>query len=470
MDRKDGTFDLIVVGAGPGGYVAAIRAAQLGQRVAIVDRGARLGGTCLNVGCIPTKALLESSHHYAQVAGHGLEDHGIRVQGASIDLSVTMARKDRVVRQLTDGVAYLMKRNRIQVFQGEARLAREGNSVDVVAADGTTTELTGAAVVLASGSEPVPLPGLPFDHERILDSTDALSLTEVPGHLVVVGAGAVGLELGLVWRRFGAKVTVVELMPTIAPFADRMISRTLQRALEAQGIEFLLGHRVQGADQSGARVTLTLEGPEGQVQPLTCDRVLVAIGRRPATGWLAGTGVELDERGRVVVDERLATSRAGLYAIGDLIPGPMLAHKAEGDGVAVAEIIAGTSKAMASGPIPSVIYTWPELAVVGIGQDEARAEKIPTRVGRFLFKANGRAATMGEREGAVAVVAHRDTGELLGVHMVGPGVSELVAEATVALASGMTARQLGEVSHAHPSLAEALKEAALAAAGHALHA
>jgi len=462
-------FDLFVIGGGPGGYVAAIRGAQLGLKVGLAEVRPTLGGTCLNVGCIPSKALLESSGHFHRVR-RGLGEHGIDAGPAAIDVGRMMARKEQVVRDLTEGIRFLMKKNKVQVFQGRGRLAGPGRAA--VASDGGEDGVEAAHIVLAMGSVPLEIPSLPFDGQRIVTSTEALSFPAVPEHLVVVGAGAVGLEIGSVWGRLGARVTVVELLPTITPFADRMMARTLERALAKQGLSFRLGSRIAGARVRGERVEAEVADPKGAAETLDCDRLLVSAGRRPATGGagLQEAGVRLDAGGRVEVDDRFRTSLPGVYAIGDLIRGPMLAHKAEEEGVAVAEGIAGNPVHVDHGLIPSVVYTHPELAQVGATEEELKARGEPFRAGRFYFQANGRARCAGEDEGLVKVLAHAETGRLLGVHIVGPSASELIAEAAAALASGATAAQLAAVVHAHPTLSEALREAALAVDKRQIHA
>ncbi len=462
------TFDVVVIGSGPGGYVAAIRAAQLGQSVCLVERYGSLGGTCLNVGCIPSKALLESSEVYHLVKNH-LPRHGIGASGLVLDLTTMQQRKEGIVKELTDGVAMLMKKNKVTVLHGRGSLAAPGQVVVDHGED--HSELSARAVILATGSKSVQLPFMPRDRKVVLDSTDALSLTRVPGHLVVVGAGAVGLELGSVWRRLGAKVTVVEMLPQIAPFADRAMAKTLQRSLKSQGMEFLLKTRVAKADMVDDGATLTLEREGKDPLELTCDQVLVAVGRRPNTEGLGleELGVATLASGHVEVDEQLRTNLDGVYAIGDLVPGPALAHKAEEEGVAVAEHIAGQVGHVNYETIPSVIYTAPELAMVGITEEQAKADGVKIRTGRFLFRANGRAKALGEVDGLVKIVAHAATDRLLGVHVVGPRASELIAEAVLAMEFSASAEDLARTIHAHPTLSEVVKEAALAVDGRAIH-
>ena len=462
------TFDLVVIGSGPGGYVCAIRAAQLGKSVAIVEKRATLGGTCLNVGCIPSKALLESSEVFEQTMNRAGE-HGVVVGDVGLDLESMMARKDRIVSELTDGVAGLMKKNKITVFAGRGELT--GPTTVVVHGDDGDSEIEAAAICLAMGSTVVDLPFLPIDGDRVVSSTEALSFDAVPKHLVVIGAGAVGLELGSVWRRLGSQVTVVEMLPTITPFADKQMAKTLERALADQGLEFRLSTTVTAAKVLKTKVKLTVESEKGGTETIDCDRVLVAVGRRPVTdgAGLDAAGVRLDDNGRVGVDGRLRTNVANIYAIGDLVRGPMLAHKAEEEGVAVAETIAGMPGHVNDDVIPNVVYTDPELAMVGRTEAELKDAGVPFNTGRFMFRANGRAKSLGNETGMVKILAHSETDEILGVHMVGPRVSDLIAEAAMAMEMRASAEDLARTCHAHPTLAEVVKEAALAVDKRALH-
>ena len=462
------TFDVVVVGAGPGGYVAAIRAAQLGMKVALVEKEKALGGTCLRIGCIPSKALLESSELY-YAAGHEFAQHGIDVGELGFDLGTMLARKMKIVTELTDGIGLLMKKNKVAVFQGVGQLIGAG-AVRVTGPE-EPVELQASSIVLATGSEPIQVPGLPFDGERIVTSTEALAFDEVPQRLVVVGAGAVGLELGSVWQRLGAEVTVVELLPRIVPFADRQASQVLQRSLKAQGLRFLLRTRVTGAEIGDTEVVVTTENEKGVTEQFTCDRVLVAVGRRAHTAGLglSEAGVALDDAGRVLIDEKFRTNVEGIYAIGDLVAGPMLAHKAEEEGVAAAELIAGLAGHVNYDSIPSVVYTNPELAQVGLTEDQVKERGLDYRVGKFFFKANGRAKSLGQTDGMVKIIAHAKTDRLLGVHLVGPRVSDLVAEAVTAFELHASAEDLARTVHAHPTLSEVVKEAALAVDKRAIH-
>jgi dihydrolipoamide dehydrogenase len=459
-------FDFAVIGAGPGGYVAAIRAAQLGMKVVLIEERDRLGGTCLNVGCVPSKALLESSELF-QVARDRLEEHGIGASGVQLDLAKMMERKSRIVTEVTDGLGLLMKKNKITVISGRGVLAGD-KRIKVSGPDGAT-ELEASHIVLAMGSVPVELPGLPFDGKKIISSTEALELTEVPGRMVVVGGGAIGLELGSVWKRLGAEVTVVELLPRIAIFADVQLSKGLKKELAGQGIQILLESKVIAADTSGDEIRVTVEGKNGESE-LTCDTLLVAVGRRPCldTAGLEEAGVTVDQ-GRVKVDRQWRTSVPDIYAIGDLIHGPMLAHKAEDEGVAVAELAAGRPGHVNYGAIPNVIYTMPELAQVGLTEAEAREQGIPVKVGRSYFKANARAKSLAEEEGLVKVIAHAETDRILGVHILGTRASDMIAEAVLAMEFQASSEDIVRTCHAHPTLSEIFREAAMAVDRRSIH-
>jgi len=425
--------DVLVIGAGPGGYVGAIRAAQLGLRVACVEKMPTLGGTCLNIGCIPSKALLDSSEWFSQ-AQNKFAHHGIGCDGLRLDLPTMMSRKDTVVKGLTQGIVGLFKKNKVSHWEGQARF-RDPHTVEITANDGTQQFVQANAIVIATGSEPIALPSLSFDGDRIISSTEALSLPEVPQHLVVIGGGAIGLELGSVWLRLGAKVAVVELLPRLIPGTDAQIASALQRALTKQGFTFILGARVtQGVVQDG-QVTLTVENDKGQRSELTADRVLVAVGRKPYTAGLgaAEVGVAFDEHRRIVVDKYYQTNVPGVYAIGDVIAGPMLAHKAEEEGVALAERLAGQAGQVNYDVIPGVVYTWPEVATVGLSEEAAKSTGIDYRAGTFSFLANGRARCMDEAEGMVKVIAETKSDRVLGIHIVGPRASERTSEAVMAM-------------------------------------
>jgi dihydrolipoamide dehydrogenase len=462
------SFDLVIIGAGPGGYVCAIRAAQLGLKTALVEKRHALGGTCLNVGCIPSKALLESSELYESARKHAA-DHGIVLDDVALDLKAMMARKGGIVNELTDGVAMLMKKNRVSVFNGRGSLTAPGKVT--VAGDSGVTEIEARNICLAMGSEAIELPFLPFDGERVVSSTEALDFSSVPKRMVVIGAGAVGLELGSVWRRLGAKVTVVEMLPTITPFADKATANALQRSLTDQGMEFRLQSKVTAGKVLKKSVKLTVENAKGEIEEIAADKVLVAVGRRPLTedAGLEKVGVALDEGSRVKIDDDFRTNVDGIFAIGDLVRGPMLAHKAEEEGVAVAEKMAGMAGHVNYEAIPNVVYTEPELAMVGRTEAELKEAGIKFAVGRFMFRANGRAKCLGLQDGMVKILADKETDRILGVHMVGPRASELIAEAAVAMEFSASAEDLARTCHAHPTLSEVVKEAALAVDKRALH-
>lgn len=464
MERK--SYDLVVVGAGPGGYVAAIRAAQLGMSVACVDEHERLGGTCLRVGCIPTKALLESSARWEEVSsGKRLAEHGVRVAGAELDLAAVHRRKDGIVEGLTAGVAALFKKNRVARYHGRGRLAGAG----LVRVEGRDAlELQARHVLLAPGSQPATLPGVALDGDRIATSTEALAYAAVPQRLVVIGAGFIGLELGTVWRRLGSQVTVVEYLDRILPGTDLEIAREAQKLLARQGLEFRLGCRVRGAGVERGECVVEIDGQE----PARGDRVLVAVGRKPATAdlGLETAGVALDDKGRIAIGDGWATTAAGVHAIGDAVRGPLLAHKASEEGVACVERLAGREARVDENAIPGVCYTEPEIASVGRTEEALREAGVEFRKGVFHFRATPRARCLGAIDGRVKVLAEAATGRLLGVHLIGPHAGELIAEATAALALGATAADLAGICHAHPTLAEALKEAALAVDGRAIHA
>jgi dihydrolipoamide dehydrogenase len=466
-------FDLIVIGAGPGGYVAAIRAAQLGKRVACVDRRAALGGTCLNIGCIPSKALLDSSELYAQARTH-LGRHGIGVGEVKLDLGAMMARKDRVVKGLTDGVAFLFKKNKITFVNGSARLAapRDGEPHQVQVKGARDEVLEAPAVLLATGSEPTSLPSLSFDGSHIVSSTEALAFDKVPQHLIVVGAGYIGLELGSVWCRLGAKVTVLEFLPRILPTGDAEIAELLYRSLVRQGLTFHLDTKVTGAGTQGGQVVVNASSKGSDVL-FQGDKVLVAVGRRPYTRGLGleEAGVPVDPKtGRLTVDENFETVVPGIFAIGDLIDGPMLAHKAEDDGIACAERLAGMKTHVNYLTVPSVIYTHPEVASVGPTEEEVRASGREYKVGKFPFSANGRAKCLDETEGLVKMIADADTDRLLAVHIFGPWASDLIAECVTVMEFAGSAEDIARICHAHPTLSEAVREAALAVDKRAIHA
>lgn len=458
-------FDVIVIGAGPGGYVCAIRAAQLGMKVACVEKRETLGGTCLNVGCIPSKALLQSSEHYEE-AQHKLADHGVTVGSVKLDLARMQARKGEVVGANVKGVEFLFRKNKVTWLKGEGRITAPG-TVSVAGKDYTAKH-----IVIASGSESIPLPGVEVDEKQIVTSTGGLELTNVPKHLVVIGGGYIGLELGSVWRRLGAEVTVVEFLDRLVPSMDLEVGKAFERILAKQGIKTKLKTKVMGAAKSKQGVTLTLEpAAGGATEELMADVVLVAIGRRPYVAGLGldNAGVALDERGRIKVDSHYATNVPGIYALGDVIAGPMLAHKAEEEGVALAEMLAGQKPHLNYGAIPGVVYTWPEVASVGETEDQLKARGVAYKVGKFPFTANGRARAMGDMDGFVKILADKATDKVLGAHIIGPDAGTLIAELVLAMEFGASAEDVARTCHAHPSLNEAVKEAALAVDGRALH-
>ncbi|HAR44005.1 MAG TPA: dihydrolipoyl dehydrogenase [Bdellovibrionales bacterium] len=467
-------FDLIIIGGGPGGYVGAIRAGQLGLKTACVEKRKALGGTCLNIGCIPSKALLESSEHFHH-ARTKFQKHGILVSDVKIDLPQMMKRKDAVVRQLTNGIGGLFKKNGVENVNGKAELVSvtgEQKQVRVELEGGTVRMLQAPRVMLATGSEPVNLPFIPFDGKRVLSSTEALSIPEVPKHLVVIGGGVIGLELGSVWLRLGAKVTVVEFMDRIVPFADPQVGAELHKALSKQGMEFKLATKCLGSkSQPNGLLVEVEELASGTKSQIECDYVLVATGRKPYSEGLGleKLGIKKDKAGRVEVDAHYQTDVPGLYAVGDLIVGPMLAHKAEEEGIAAVELMAGQAGHVNYNAIPSVVYTSPELASVGATEDELKAKGVQFKTGSFPFTANGRAKCMEDTEGLVKIIADSKTDRVLGVHMVGPRVSELIAEAVSVIEFGGSAEDIARTCHAHPTLAEVVKEAAMAVDKRAIH-
>jgi dihydrolipoamide dehydrogenase len=459
------SFDVIVIGAGPGGYVCAIRAAQLGMKVACVEKRATLGGTCLNVGCIPSKALLQSSEHFHE-ATHKLAEHGVNVGAVSLDLKKMQARKGEVVGANTKGIEFLFKKNKVTWLKGEGRIAAPGK---VTVGD---TTYDAKHIIIATGSESIPLPGVEVDEKQVVTSTGGLELTKVPGHMVVIGGGYIGLELGSVWRRLGAEVTVVEYLDRLVPSMDTEVGQAFQKVLGKQGMKFKLGTKVTGATKAKDGVTLSLEAAAGgKAETLKADVVLLAIGRRPYVDGLGlkEAGVALDERGRVKTDAHFATNIPGIWAIGDVITGPMLAHKAEEEGVALAEMLAGQHGHVNYGVIPGVVYTWPEVASIGETEDQLKARGAGYKVGKFPFMANGRARAMGEMDGFVKILADKDTDRVLGAHIIGPDAGTLIAEIAIAMEFGASAEDVARTCHAHPSLNEAVKEAALAVDGRPLH-
>lgn len=463
-------FDVTVIGGGPGGYVAAIRAAQLGLKVACVEKRGSLGGTCLNVGCIPSKALLESSHLYAE-AQHGMAQHGVKVKVMEFDLSVMQSRKTGVVDSLCKGIEGLFRKNKVTYVKGSATITAPGK-VSVALLEGGSALIETDKIIIATGSDVVGLPGVPIDEKRILSSTGALALSAIPKSMIVIGAGAIGLEMGSVWRRLGTQVAVIEYLDRIIPGMDGGIARDFQRILEKQGFIFRLGTKVTGAKVTPEGVSLTIEPAKGGApEEARADVVLVAIGRKPYTSGLGleNVGVKLDQRGRIETNPHFETGVPGIYAIGDVIAGPMLAHKAEDEGVAVAEIIAGQAGHVNYDAIPAIIYTSPEVAAVGKTEEELKAAGIAYNVGSFPFMANSRARAVGQAEGAVKILACAKTDKVLGVHILGPDAGTIIAEAVVAMEFSASAEDIARICHAHPTLNEAVKEAAFAVDKRAIH-
>jgi dihydrolipoamide dehydrogenase len=458
-------YDVAIIGSGPGGYVAAIRCAQLGMKTAIIEKYNVLGGTCLNVGCIPSKALLDSSHHYQDAIKH-FEDHGIEIPGdIKINLEKMIARKQTVVDQTTAGIDFLMKKNNITVFNGWGAF-KDATHI-TIESDGKTQEIEAKNTIIATGSKPATLPFIKIDKERIITSTEALKLKEVPEHLLVIGGGVIGLELGLVYLRLGAKVSVIEYMDRIIPTMDSAQSKELTKALKKQGMQFYTAHKVSQVTKKGKSITVTATDKKDKEIHLTGDYCLVSVGRKPYTEGLKleNAGVQVNERGQVEVNEKLQTNISNIYAIGDVIKGAMLAHKASEEGVFVAEVLAGQKPHINYNLIPGVVYTWPEVASVGKTEEQLKQENTPYKVGQFPMRALGRSRASGDIDGFVKILSHKQTDEVLGVHMVGARVADVIAEAVTAMEFRASAEDIARMSHAHPTYAEAVKEAALAASG-----
>lgn len=462
---------MVIIGSGPGGYVCAIRCAQLGMKTALIERYNALGGTCLNVGCIPSKALLDSSEHYHQ-AVHNFGEHGIELKSApKVNLGQMIKRKAGVVEQTVKGIEFLMKKNKITVFHGHGSFV-DARTVSIAGADGNTTLVSAPKMVIATGSKPASLPFISIDKKRIITSTEALELKEVPKHLIIIGGGVIGLELGSVYGRLGSKVSVVEFMDSIIPAMDRSLGKELQRVLKKSGFDFYMSHKVKEVTAKGKSVTVKADSKTGEELVLEGDYCLVAVGRRPYTDNLGldKAGVAVDERGRVLVNDHLETQVPGIYAIGDVVRGAMLAHKAEEEGVFVAEVMAGQKPHIAYHLIPGVVYTWPEVASTGYTEEQLKEKGIAFKTGNFPFRASGRARASMDTDGFIKVLAHAETDEILGVHMIGPRVADLIAEAVVAMEFRASAEDIGRISHAHPTFTESFKEAALDATGkRALH-
>jgi dihydrolipoamide dehydrogenase len=464
------SFDVVIIGSGPGGYVSAIRCAQLGFKTAIIEKYSTLGGTCLNVGCIPSKALLSSSHHYSEIAHFA--EHGIELSGeVKVNLEKMIARKQAVVDQTSGGINYLMDKNKVTVFNGLGSFV-DATHVAIAKADGTSETIEAKNIIIATGSKPSSLPFIKIDKERIITSTEALALKEVPKHLVIIGGGVIGIELGQVYLRLGAQVSVVEFMDRIIPGMDSSLSKELTKVLKKQGMKFYTSHKVQSVERAGDVVTVKAENAKGEIITLEGDYSLVSVGRRPYTDGLNAdkAGVKISDRGQVEVNDHLQTSVSNIYAIGDVVRGAMLAHKAEEEGTMVAEIIAGQKPHIDYNLIPGVVYTWPEVAAVGQTEEQLKASGVEFKSGSFPFKALGRARASGDLDGFVKILADAKTDEVLGVHMIGARTADLIAEAVTAMEFRASAEDISRMSHAHPTFAEAIKEAALAATDNrALH-
>lgn len=463
-------FDVTVIGSGPGGYVAAIRCAQLGFKTALIEKYSTLGGTCLNVGCIPSKALLDSSEHFHNAA-HTFENHGIIINEPKADLARMIARKNEVVDQTTKGINFLMDKNKVTVFEGLGSF-ESATKIKVTKNDGSSESIESKYTIIATGSKPSTLPFITLDKERIITSTEALNLKEIPKHLVVIGGGVIGLELGSVYLRLGSEVMVVEFMDKIIPTMDGALSKELQKVLKKQGMKFMLSTGVQSVERKGDSVTITAKDKKGEEVKVEGDYVLVSVGRRPYTDGLGleNAGVELDERGRVKVNPHLQTNVANIYAIGDVVQGAMLAHKAEEEGVFVAETIAGQKPHINYNLIPGVVYTWPEVAGVGKTEEQLKEEGAAYKVGSFPMRALGRSRASGDIDGLIKVLADEKTDEILGVHMIGARAADMIAEAVIAMEFRASAEDIARSSHAHPTFTEAIKEACLDATGkRALH-
>ncbi|WP_299432993.1 dihydrolipoyl dehydrogenase [uncultured Maribacter sp.] len=458
------SYDVAVIGSGPGGYVAAIRCAQLGMKTAIVEKYATLGGTCLNVGCIPSKALLDSSHHYEDAIKH-FDTHGIEIPGeVKVNLEKMISRKQAVVDQTTGGIDFLMKKNKIDVFQGIGSF-KDATNINITKEDGKTETIEAKNTIIATGSKPSSLPFIKIDKERVITSTEALKLKEVPKHMIVIGGGVIGLELGQVYKRLGAEVTVVEYLDRIIPGMDGACSKELTKVLKKQKIKFALSHKVKSVERNGNEVVVKADNKKGEEVTFTGDYCLVAVGRHAYTDGLnlEAAGIKLEERGRVAVNEHLQTNVSNIYAIGDVIKGAMLAHKAEEEGTLVAEILAGQKPHIDYNLIPGVVYTWPEVAAVGKTEEQLKEAGVAYKVGQFPMRALGRARASMDIDGFVKILADKNTDEVLGVHMVGARVADLISEAVVAMEFRASAEDIARMSHAHPTYAEAVKEAALAA-------
>jgi len=457
-------FDVVIIGSGPGGYVAAIRCAQLGLKTAIIEKYATKGGTCLNVGCIPSKTLLDSSHHYEDALKH-FEDHGIELNGdVKLNFKKMMERKSSVVEQTTKGIDFLMDKNKVTSFQGVGSF-KDKTHIIITHNDEKTTEIEAKNIIIATGSKPNSLPFVEIDKERIITSTEALSLKEVPKHMIMIGGGVIGLELGQVYKRLGAEVTVIEYMDRITPVMDKAMSKELMKVMKKQKVKFALSHKVKAVDRDGDKVIVKADNKKGEEVTFEGDYCLVSVGRKPFTKGLNAdkAGVKINDKGQVEVNEKLQTNVENIYAIGDVVKGAMLAHKAEEEGTFVAEVIAGQKPHMDYNLIPNVIYTWPEVASVGKTEEQLKEENIDYKVGQFPMRALGRSRASGDVDGLIKIISHKETDEVLGAHMIGARAADLIAEAVTAMEFRASAEDMARMSHAHPTYAEAVKEAALAA-------
>jgi dihydrolipoamide dehydrogenase len=456
-------YDVIVIGSGPGGYTGAIRCAQLGLKTAVIEKYATLGGTCLNVGCIPSKALLDSSEHFYNAA-HSFAEHGIKLNDLQVDLGQMIARKNGVVDQTTKGITFLMKKNKIDEIHGFGSFV-DANTIKIKKDDGSEQTITGKNIVIATGSKPMSFPSMPIDKKRVITSTEALNLPEIPKHLIVIGAGVIGAELGSVYARLGAKVSFIEFADSMIPTMDKTMGKELQRAVKKLGADFYFKHKVTKVENTGDEVVVSVDTPDGKSITLNGDYCLVSVGRRPYTDGLnlEAAGLKADERGKIEVDGNLRTNVPHIYALGDVIRGAMLAHKAEEEGTYIAETIVGQKPHIHYRLIPNVVYTWPEVAAVGYTEEEVKQQGIPYKTGSFPFKALGRARASMDIDGLAKVLAHKETDEILGVHIIGPRAADMIAEAVVAMEFRASAEDVSRMSHAHPTYTEAFKEACLAA-------
>jgi dihydrolipoamide dehydrogenase len=463
------TYDVAIIGSGPGGYVAAIRCAQLGLKTAMIEKYPTLGGTCLNVGCIPSKALLDSSHHYYNAAKH-FDKHGIEVHELNVNFKQMVARKNEVVAQTSGGINYLMDKNKITVFQGIGSF-EDTTHITITSEDNSIEKIEAAKIIIATGSKPATLPFIEIDKKRVITSTEALNLTEIPKHLIVIGGGVIGLELGSVYKRLGAEVSVIEYMPVITPGMDAMLSKELQKSLKKQGLKFFTSHKVTSVINHGVEVSVIAENKKGQPVEFKGDYALIAVGRKPFTNGLGleNAGVHMNEQGQIETNKNLQTNIENIYAIGDVVKGAMLAHKAEEEGILVAEIIAGQKPHIDYNLIPGVVYTWPEVAAVGKTEEQLKTAGIKYKSGSFAMRALGRARVSMDIDGQIKVLADAETDEILGVHMIGARAADMIAEAVVAMEFRASAEDVARSSHAHPTFTEAFKEACLDVHDRAIH-